>query len=166
MNSNTLTFVWIAVIFVAFYFLLIRPQQKRAKEQQALLASLRSGQRIVTVGGLYGTIERVEGDIIELRISDGVVVEVNRSAIARHVDPEGHLLDDTEEEQIESGVGPVPDKPRSEDVEAPEVHVGQGDDEQAGQASGSGGDAKADAKDADAKDADAGDDATSAKKGQ
>ena len=102
---NWLTIVYIGVIFVAFYFLLIRPQQKRTKDQQALLSALRNGQRVVTIGGMYGTIERVSDDVIELRISDGVVVDVAKSAIARHVDTAGHLLDDEQEHEIEAEVG-------------------------------------------------------------
>ena len=126
---NALTLVYIGVIFVAFYFLLIRPQQKRAKEQAVLMSSLKHGDRIVTVGGLYGTIERLEGDVIELRISDDVIVDVARVAIARKVDSTGHVVDDEPED--EEAVAELPAKPRSGDVEEPEVHVAAPDGDEA-----------------------------------
>jgi preprotein translocase subunit YajC len=136
---NTLTLVYIAVIFVAFYFLLIRPQQKRSKEQANLMASLKTGDRVVTVGGLFGTIERLDDEIVEVRIADGVVVDIARSAIARRVDSAGHVLDDDEAAEGE-GVSEqaLPSKPRSEDVVEPEVHVGHpsGDEPQPGDDSG------------------------------
>jgi preprotein translocase subunit YajC len=121
---NPLTLIYIAVIFVAFYFLLIRPQQKRAKEQAALMASLATGDRVVTAGGLFGTIERLDSEIVDLRISDGVVVEVARSAIASRVDSTGHLVEE-EPSDDEDAVPELPAKPRSEDVVEPEVHVGK-----------------------------------------
>ena len=121
---NPLTLIYIAVIFVAFYFLLIRPQQKRAKEQAALMSSLATGDRVVTVGGMFGTIERLDSEIVDLRISDGVVVEVARSAIASRVDSTGHLVEE-EPADDEDSAPVLPAKPRSEDVEEPEVHVGK-----------------------------------------
>lgn len=127
---NTLTLVYIAVIFVAFYFLLIRPQQKRAKEQSSLMASLKHGDRIVTIGGLFGTIERIDDDVIELRISDGVVVDVARSAVARRVDSAGHVVEDEpvdDEEKV-----PLPPKPRSQDAGEPKVDADVEKDEDAG----------------------------------
>ena len=120
---NNLTIVYIVVIFVAFYFLLIRPQQKRSKEQAVLLASLKVGDRIVTVGGLYGTIERLSEDIVDVRIADGVVVEMSRAAIGRKVDTSGHVIDEEPAEAPEI----VPAKPASGDVEEPPVHVGADD---------------------------------------
>ena len=73
----------LVLIFVVFYFLLIRPQQKKAKQHREVLGNLRRGDRIVTNGGLIGTITRVPNDdelIVE--ISDGVKVRVMRGMIA------------------------------------------------------------------------------------
>ena len=130
---NILTIVYIAVIFVAFYFLLIRPQQKRAKEQASLMASLKVGDRVVTVGGLYGTIARLDDDVVELRISDDVVVDVARVAIARRVDSAGHVVED--DPAADADLPLVPPKPRSEDVEEPEVHVAVPEDDDKADAS-------------------------------
>lgn len=73
----------LVLIFVVFYFLLIRPQQKKAKQHREMIAALRRGDRIVTNGGLVGTISRIVNDgELMLEIADGVKVRVMRSMIA------------------------------------------------------------------------------------
>jgi preprotein translocase subunit YajC len=69
------------LIFVVFYFMLIRPQQKKQKETQRMLESLRSGDKIVTTGGILGTVTNVKEKTVIVRISDNVKVEMLRSAI-------------------------------------------------------------------------------------
>jgi preprotein translocase subunit YajC len=64
-----------------FYFLLIRPQQKRAKEQKQMLANLQKGDTIFTVGGLRGRITGLDENVITVEIADKVRVKVNRSAV-------------------------------------------------------------------------------------
>ena len=67
------------LIFVIFYFFLIRPQQKKVKEHKAMVENLKKGDRIVTSGGITGTITRVvDNDKIEVEIADNVTVEVIR----------------------------------------------------------------------------------------
>ncbi|HZL07319.1 MAG TPA: preprotein translocase subunit YajC [Coriobacteriia bacterium] len=75
-----------AVLALAFYFLLIRPQMRRQKEQQALIKSLAIGDRVVTVGGLYGRIIALTDDTADIEISASVVVTYARSAIAKKVE--------------------------------------------------------------------------------
>jgi preprotein translocase subunit YajC len=73
----------LVLIFVVFYFLLIRPQQKKAKEHREVLANLRRGDRIVTNGGLLGTITRVPNDTeLMVEIAEGVKVRVLRGMVA------------------------------------------------------------------------------------
>jgi preprotein translocase subunit YajC len=73
----------LVLIFVVFYFLLIRPQQKKAKEHREVLANLRRGDRIVTNGGLLGTITRVPNDSeLIVEIAEGVKVRVLRGMVA------------------------------------------------------------------------------------
>jgi preprotein translocase subunit YajC len=78
------SFLPLILIFVVFYFLLIRPQQKKAKEHKALLEALRRGDRIVTAGGLVGLVTKVTAEEREVtvEIADGVRVKVVRSMIA------------------------------------------------------------------------------------
>jgi preprotein translocase subunit YajC len=92
--------VLIVLIFVVFYFLLIRPQQKQAKRQRALVASLASGDRVITVGGLYGLIRSVDDETLSLEIAPGTSVTVARQRIVSKVTED----DEDEEDEIgESG---------------------------------------------------------------
>ena len=75
-------FIPLILIFVIFYFILIRPQQKRVKEHKAMVASLKRGDEIITSGGIIGTIDRVmEDDRIEVVIGENVKVQIIRSTI-------------------------------------------------------------------------------------
>ena len=72
-------FIPLILIFVIFYFFLIRPQQKKVKEHKAMVESLKKGDKIVTSGGITGTISRViDNDKVEVEIADNVTVEVVR----------------------------------------------------------------------------------------
>ena len=72
-------FIPLILIFVIFYFFLIRPQQKKVKEHKAMVESLKKGDKVVTSGGITGTISRViDNDKIEVEIADNVTVEVIR----------------------------------------------------------------------------------------
>ena len=75
-------FIPLILIFVIFYFFLIRPQQKRVKDHKAMVASLKRGDEIITSGGMIGTIDRVmEDDRIEVIIGENVKVQIIRSTI-------------------------------------------------------------------------------------
>ncbi len=70
-------------IFVVFYFLLIRPQQKKAKEHKAMLGAVRRGDKVVTGGGIIGTVSKVNDDTeITVEIADGIKVRVQRGLLA------------------------------------------------------------------------------------
>jgi preprotein translocase subunit YajC len=71
----------IAAIFLVFYFLVIAPASKQRKKTQEMLGSLKKGDRVVTSGGIYGTIQGVEADVVYLKIAENVKVKVSRSAI-------------------------------------------------------------------------------------
>jgi len=72
-------FIPLILIFVIFYFFLIRPQQKKVKEHKAMVESLKKGDKVVTSGGITGTISRIiDNDKIEVEIADNVTVEVIR----------------------------------------------------------------------------------------
>jgi preprotein translocase subunit YajC len=75
-------FLPLVLIFVVFYFLLIRPQQRKAKDHKTMLDALRRGDRVVTGGGIIGTVARVENpEEVTVDIADGVRVRVLRSTI-------------------------------------------------------------------------------------
>ncbi len=71
----------IAAIFLVFYFLVIAPASKQRRKTQDMLGTLKKGDRVVTSGGIYGTIQGVEADVVYLKIAENVKVRVARSAI-------------------------------------------------------------------------------------
>jgi preprotein translocase subunit YajC len=75
----------IVLLFVIFYFLLIRPQQKQQKEHKAMLQTLGKGDRVVTNGGIHGQIVEAKEDLLTVAITDSVKVKVDRSAVARKI---------------------------------------------------------------------------------
>ena len=88
------TFVVPMVIMVAiFYFLLIRPQQRKAKEHRQLLENLKRGDRVLTNGGLIGTIINIEDPLVILEVADKVRVEVGRPYIAGFAPKKGGKAD-------------------------------------------------------------------------
>jgi preprotein translocase subunit YajC len=68
-------------IILIFYFMIIRPQQKRQKERQLMIQSMKKGDKIITAGGIHGTIVGVEDKIILVQIADNVKVKIERSSI-------------------------------------------------------------------------------------
>ena len=81
-GSGFAQFIPLILIFVIFYFFLIRPQQKRAKDHKAMVAALKRGDEVVTSGGIVGKVERILGeDKLDLSISDNVTVQVVQSTI-------------------------------------------------------------------------------------
>jgi preprotein translocase subunit YajC len=75
--------VLFAVLIGVFYFLLIRPQQQRVKAHQKLVSELKVGDKVVTIGGIHGTITALKEDTIMLKVADKVIVELSRSAVGR-----------------------------------------------------------------------------------
>ena len=81
-GGSLVTFLPLVVIMVIFYVLLILPAQRRQKKTQAMLNALKTGDKVLTSGGIYGTIVGLEGEALQLRIADQVKVKVARSAIS------------------------------------------------------------------------------------
>jgi preprotein translocase subunit YajC len=84
------SFLPMVAIFVVFYFLRIRPQQKRAREQKDLLAALEKGNEVITAGGIVGRITKINEQYVTLEVATGVEMTVQRSAIAQLL-PKGTL---------------------------------------------------------------------------
>ncbi len=76
------SFLPLALVFVVFYFLLIRPQQQKAKEHRVLLANLKKNDEIITSGGLYGRVLAMADDVVTVEIAPTVKVRVSRPQIA------------------------------------------------------------------------------------
>ena len=84
--------IMIALFLFVGYFMLIRPQTKRAKEQKQLLSSLSEGDEIVTTGGLLGVIDNIDNDIIELKLAENLVIKIQKVAVSALL-PKGTVHD-------------------------------------------------------------------------
>jgi preprotein translocase subunit YajC len=82
-GSDLMTFLPMIGIFVVFYFLLIRPQQKRAKETKAMLEALQKGDEVITAGGVVGRITKLTDQYAAVEISPNVEISVQRAAISQ-----------------------------------------------------------------------------------
>ena len=92
MDAGIGQFIPLILIFVIFYFFLIRPQQKKVKEHKLMVENLKRGDKVVTSGGILGTVERIiDNDKVEVLISENVKVEIMRStgiqSLANNIDP-------------------------------------------------------------------------------
>lgn len=93
--GGLLTFAPFVLIIAIFYFLIIRPQNKKQKETQKMLESLKKGDKIVTIGGIHGTISSVKEKTVVVKVDDNVKIEFLRSAIST-VDASGRSEDKEE----------------------------------------------------------------------
>lgn len=82
-SSVVTQLLFFAAIFAIFYFLLIRPQQKQKKAREKMLASVKKGDRVVTSGGLHGTVVGLNENTVTLKVADQVKLEFDRSALGR-----------------------------------------------------------------------------------
>jgi preprotein translocase subunit YajC len=89
-GSGFMQFVPLFVLIVVFYFLILRPQSNRAKEQKAMIAALQRGDEVVTVGGEIGTVNKVYDQYVGVEIAENLVVMVQKSAI-QSVLPKGTI---------------------------------------------------------------------------
>ena len=79
--------VFLVVIIVLFYFFMIRPQRKRQKEHLDFLNQLRSGDRVVTTGGIYGLVETVDQNSVVIKVESGATIRMARAAVAQMQNP-------------------------------------------------------------------------------
>ena len=87
-GNPLMSFMPLIIMFVIFYFLLIRPQQKKQKEHKMMLENLGRGDRVVTAGGVYGRVLEAKDDILTLDLGNDVQVQVGRSFISAVLTPD------------------------------------------------------------------------------
>lgn len=88
--------IWpLALVFVIFYFLMVRPSQKKQKQRQSMLQALKKGDKVITIGGLHGTIVEITHDVVVLRVNDVTKLTFDRSAISNAI-----VKDTTSEEAV------------------------------------------------------------------
>ena len=93
MQSPVGNLIFIGLMFVVFWLFLIRPQKKRMEAQRALIQSVEEGDEIVTRGGIFGTVQAIDEDEMQLEVAPGTSIRVLRSAVARK------LVDDDEDDE-------------------------------------------------------------------
>ena len=81
MSQGIQQFLPLIIIFAIFYFVLIRPQQQRQKKHKSMLDSLKIGDRVITIGVIYGVIRDIKGDVFTLEISKDIKINTTRNAI-------------------------------------------------------------------------------------
>ena len=92
------SFLPLIIIFFIFYFLIILPQQRKTKEHQKMLNAIKKDDKIITSGGIFATVTNVKGDVIEVKIAEGVKVQITKSAVAtilknEAIEPENKLIE-------------------------------------------------------------------------
>lgn len=80
------------IMFAVIYFMMIKPEQKKAKEKKSMISELKKNDKIVTIGGIHGTVSIVKDDTVQLKIADNTVVRISKSAI-------GSVISDKKEEE-------------------------------------------------------------------
>ena len=103
--------IYVVAFIAIFYFMAIRPQQRQRRAHQALLSSLKKGDRIITAAGIYGTVKRVEENIVVVEVAKGITMKIARRAVAeiirdqaeaRAAAPEGTTRGKTTPAELES----------------------------------------------------------------
>ena len=82
MENTIAMFIFLLLLFAIFYFLIIRPQRRRQREHQELMTSLKRGDKVITIGGIYGQIESVTEDNLVLKVESGAVIKMHKGSIA------------------------------------------------------------------------------------
>jgi preprotein translocase subunit YajC len=81
-NSTWYMVAFLVVIFALFYFVMIRPQRKRQKDQQTMIQGLQKGDKVITAGGIYGTIDSIGEDSVVIKVESGTTLRVNKGSVA------------------------------------------------------------------------------------
>ena len=101
MGGNMNGMLSLLLIFVVFWLFMIRPQQKQAKQRAEMLTALKAGDKIVTIGGICGTVSRITDDKIYVEVAEGIVIEMLRNAISTVEEDLSNLKDPFAEEEVE-----------------------------------------------------------------
>jgi preprotein translocase subunit YajC len=95
--SQLISFLPLVLVFIIFYFLLIRPQQKKAKEHQQMLGKIKKNDEVMTSGGIYGKVTALTDTIVTIEIAPNVRIRVNRPQISAVLTGEKTMTKDTKE---------------------------------------------------------------------
>jgi preprotein translocase subunit YajC len=101
-GGNVTMLIMFAGIILIFYFLIIRPQRKRQKETDKMLAAIKKGDKIVTIGGIHGSIKSVSDQTVIVKVDDNTTMKFNRTAIHSVANTDGDADTDTEKKEDKS----------------------------------------------------------------
>ena len=118
-GSMTTTFITFGLIIVIFYFLIIRPQKKREKETKNMLSTMKKGDKIVTIGGIRGTIVSVKDATVVVKVDDNTRIEFTKGAIAQILDRKSETAAPVKEDKV------AKQDEKAEKIEAPAKKKGQ-----------------------------------------
>lgn len=93
--------VFLVLLIAVFYLLLIRPQQKRTRDHQGLVANLAEGDEVVTIGGAFGRVTRMDDATLWLNVGNGVEIRFAKQAISRKIEPEPELEPEPEPDETD-----------------------------------------------------------------
>ena len=86
-GSSLIGLMPIAIIFIIFYFLLIRPQKKNQQEHAKMISNLTKNDEVITSGGLYGTIVNIQNDVVTLRVDDNTRIKIQKGSVSKLKNP-------------------------------------------------------------------------------
>ncbi|HEY7876405.1 MAG TPA: preprotein translocase subunit YajC [Actinomycetota bacterium] len=101
---NASSLIFLVLLIGIFYFMLIRPQRRQAEQRRALIESVETGDDVITIGGIHGTVRSIDGEDMELEIAPGMRVTFVKSAVARKVweedEEDAALAEAADEEEV------------------------------------------------------------------
>ena len=113
MSNSAMLIIYVVAFIAIFYFMAIRPQQRQRKAHAALLTSLKKGDRIITAAGIYGTVKRVEENIVVVEVAKGITMKIARRAVAE-------IIRDQAEARAAAPEGPTRGKSAPAEIESAE----------------------------------------------
>ncbi len=114
-GSMVTTFITFGLIIVVFYFLIIRPQRKRDKDTKAMISAVKKGDKVVTIGGMRGTVMSVKETIVVIKVDDNTKLELNKSAVSTVLEKKG------ESQKVEKVAAPVKKSTKAKSAKAAKV---------------------------------------------
>ena len=126
MNNIGLLAIYVVGFIAIFYFLAVRPQQKQRKAHEQLISSVKRGDRIVTIGGIFGTVKRVEEGLVVTEIDKGINIKVARRAIAEIASAEQKA---TAAKALDKPVVDEPEELELEEADAVEEYAAEDSEE-------------------------------------
>lgn len=115
-GSSMVTIVTFGLVILIFYFMIIRPQKKRDKETKNMIAAVKKGDRVVTIGGVYGTVVTVKENTIVLKVDDNTRIEFAKSAVSSVVTKKVEPVSEAKEAKETKGKGAFKKKDEAEDA--------------------------------------------------